>query len=407
MSRQVLFTFLLLFFSHLASAQAILTPKGKAEQRIKTYIDHDGSLAGFYSLSDSGVTIYANPTDKRSRKPEFFVRWSQAETFSYIIRQKGDSVLSYFKDGRFIYKEEKLTRSNESFNGSLLKGKKIALDPGHIAGDSIMARIEGKCLFLRNDSAANVEILSLIEGELTLATAHFIRDELEKMGATVMMTREKSNQSAFGITYEEWLKKEMPEAGISSAKKLFHERFKSLELLERAKKINEFAPDLTLIIHYNVDETNTGWTRPGSKNFTMAFIGGNIITKNLSGRKNRLELLRMIISDDLDQSEKLAAALVENFVLKLKIPAANPNDASYLKEESLPTRSKGVYSRNLALTRLVRGPLAYGESLYQDNFLECKILCNCTIDVKGIKTSERVKQVADCYVKAVVDYYSR
>lgn len=399
-----LLSLLFLLVYNTTSAQSILTPKGKAEQRIKTYIDHDGNLSGFYSLSDSGVTVFASPADKKARKPEFFVRWTEAEVFNRMIRSQPDSILTYFKKGKFIAPAQTVSNTT-NFNGAVLKGKKIALDPGHMAGDSLMARIEGKCLFLRNDSASNAEMLNLIEGQLTLATALMVKEELEKLGATVFMTREKSNQSAFGISYEEWLKKEVPEAGISSAKKIFHEKFKTLELLERAKKINAFGPDLSLIIHYNVDETNTGWTRPGSKNFTMAFIGGNLITKNMNGQRNRIELLRMIITDDLDNSEKLAGALVDNFVLKLKVPAATPKDAIYLREESLSTKSKGVYSRNLALTRLVHGPLAYGESLYQDNYLECRSLCDCTIDVQGIKTSERVRQVADCYVKAVLDFY--
>jgi N-acetylmuramoyl-L-alanine amidase len=414
-------SFLLLFIFSLAGySQNYQSARTNAEHRIKTFIDPDGSLSGYYSLSDSVVKIFANPADKKAGKAEFTLRWSEAAAFNKAIQKGtresigipsksiGDSLAYLFENGR-LKKDILLNPEPSSLPtyGLPLSGKRIALDPGHMAGDSMMAQLEGKCLFLKHDAGDSSEFFNLIEGQLTLATAYIIKDELEKLGATVMMTRTRSNESAFGMSYEEWLRKEMPEVKLSSAKKIFHDKFKSLELLERARKINEFQPDLTLIIHYNVDETNTGWSKPGSRNFTMAFIGGNVITKNLAGQRNRLELLRMIVTDDLDNSEKLAGKLVENFVLKLKIPAAKQSDAIYLKEESLKTGALGVYSRNLALTRLVHGPLAYGESLYQDNFTECKSLCDCRIDVQAIKANDRVKQVADCYVKAVMDYYSK
>lgn len=392
-------------------SQKLESPKSKANYRIKTYLDPDGSLKGYYELSDSGVFIFSGPTEKAKRNHEFFLNWNDAGKFISLFRSEPDSVLAIYERGRSLPLKRNYIQKNNPPAPYVpemvsLKGMKIALDPGHMAGDSAMARIEGKCLFLEYDSAGQKQRLELIEGQLTLATAHMVKEALEKAGAEVMMTREKPNQSAFGITYDEWLKKELPESKLGRFK-IFHDKFKSLELLERAKKINAFAPDLTLIIHYNVDETNVGWTKPGRKNFTMAFIGGNIISKNLSGKINRIEFLRLLVSDDLEKSEQLAGHLVSNFNTKLNVPVAKPSDAIYLKEESIQTPTPGVYSRNLALTRLVHGPLAYGESLYQDNFSECKDLCNCTIDVKGVKTSERVKKVAECYVQAVFEFVGK
>ncbi|HXC06644.1 MAG TPA: hypothetical protein VNZ86_17930, partial [Bacteroidia bacterium] len=71
----------------------------------------------------------------------------------------------------------------------------------------------------------------------------------------------------------------------------------------------------------------------------------------------------------------------------------------------LSTSSEGVYCRNLILTRIIHGTLVYGETLYQDNKEESLNLMQETQDDMGIKTSSRVKQVADSYYQGILDYF--
>jgi N-acetylmuramoyl-L-alanine amidase len=305
-----------------------------------------------------------------------------------------------------------------------LKGLKIALDPGHVSGDMQTAALELKFLKLKKDSIAGInDSINLIEGNLTLATALFLKKQLEEAGAEVMMTRSLPNQSAFGITYPEWLRKAKKQyfetaynnGEISLAEKnrfikygspkdIFQNYFRFADLYERARLINEYKPDFTVVIHYNVDEKNAPWTKPTAKNYNMVFVPGDLKPFFLKRVENRVELLRLLVSEDLSKSIQLGQNLVKSFEKTLSVPTAQPQHASYLKNDCSTTRYPGVYVRNLALTRLIHGPIAYGETLYQDNFKECHLLSDLTLEISGIKTSERVKQVAQGYYQGILDY---
>ncbi len=84
--------------------------------------------------------------------------------------------------------------------------------------------------------------------------------------------------------------------------KLFWEFFRDYELMERARIINEFKPDLTIIIHYNVDEKNTDWKKPTRKNHTMAFIGGGMTANNFSSQINKIHFLRLLLTNQIHEA---------------------------------------------------------------------------------------------------------
>ncbi|MGZ4079812.1 MAG: hypothetical protein ACXVDW_21015, partial [Bacteroidia bacterium] len=60
----------------------------------------------------------------------------------------------------------------------------------------------------------------------------------------------------------------------------------------------------------------------------------------------------------------------------------------------------GVFCRNLQLPRYVHSPLVYGETLYQDNINESKLLN----EEKDKTKNKRVQQVADAYFQGILDY---
>jgi hypothetical protein len=66
-----------------------------------------------------------------------------------------------------------------------------------------------------------------------------------------------------------------------------------------------------------------------------------------------------------------------------------------------------VFCRNLAMCRLVKSPLVYGECLYQDCHTECYELVKNTETLYGIQTNRRVKLAAQAFFNALVQYYSR
>lgn len=301
-----------------------------------------------------------------------------------------------------------------------LQGFKIALDPGHFGTNMTDAKVEQKYLYFAR-TAGGGDSVKLFESALTFNTASLLKGMLEEKGATVMLTRDQANHTSFNCTYGRIFEKrkqlldslsaigQMSPARYSTLLKassynFFWDFFRDFDLVNRAAKINEFAPHVTLIIHYNVDEKNVPWTRHSNKNFTMAFIGGAFTADNLEKTEGRVNFVRLLITDQLDRSNTLAKETVSRFKQNLDIEIAKAGDADYLKNNCLSTASPGVFCRNLALCRRINSPLVYGESLYQDNVDESARLMKNDLDLYGIKTNQRLQQVAKAYLEGLLAF---
>jgi N-acetylmuramoyl-L-alanine amidase len=406
--------------------------KEKYEQKIKLLLDKEDALQSFYAVDEQGISIFANAEDNLSNKPEMRLSWSEVPQFKALMReapaQEALRIMIEKKTEPFkpaiiaAYVKPSITGiTPEPLKP--LKGLRVALDPGHMAGDMSMARIEKKFLDMKPDSTGKLnEQVQIMEGMLTLQTALLLKSRLEAAGAEVMLTRSKPGESAFGKTFDEWIKTDMKRSldSLDKAGKLtpsekqtqlkgtkrdvFRKIFFELELQKRAEKINAFKPDLTVIIHYNVDESNTDWKQPSEVNYNMAFVAGSFMKGELSTPLARLEFLRLIVTDDIESSVKFSSIAAQQFEEQLQVRLAGPNDAKYLTQACMSTSAKGVYARNLTLTRLVHGTLVYGETLCQDNIKECIALQRKDGMWDGITTSMRVKQVADTYYNAIKLY---
>lgn len=394
-------------------------------KKVENFLDKSKALSPYYAINANGISIYESAQNKLKGISEFHISWDKIDDFNKTLKNCPiQQVFETYKKGDYNKKNicmglnpSPLGRSG----GVSLKGLKIAIDAGHIAGDMEMGIIEKKCLTFQCDKPqGSKDSIAIAEGTLTFATAKLLKDKLEAEGAEVLMTRTFNNSSAFGLTFDDWLKinykttvdslykigkltKEQKQFFLSpkaSKRDKFRVIFKDVELEKRAEIINNYKPDFTIIIHYNVDETNTGWAKPANKNFNMTFVGGAFMKSDLSTPEKRFEFLRLLISKDLEQSIALSSAMVKSFEKNLNVKTATIKDAKYLIDGCLATSEPGVYCRNLQLTRYIHTPLVYGETLYQDNMNEC-ISLNKECD----KTkNERVQQVAEAYFQGVLSY---
>ncbi|MEO6903416.1 MAG: N-acetylmuramoyl-L-alanine amidase [Bacteroidia bacterium] len=393
-------------------------------KKVLTYLDKQKALSPYYLIDKSGIKIFASSYNKSICKTEFAIDWHQLQAFKTVLKNCNQTkVAEIYSSGKFSdsincianHLAKKLTN-----NIGFLSGYKIAIDAGHVAGDFVTGQIEQKFLkFGPNPSCNIVDSIFIAEGVLTYATASLLKDSLEKYGAAVFLTRPFNGSTAFGITFEDWLKdnfnntiEQYYRSGkISMEKKKwyltkatkrekFRLVFKDIDLRKRAEIINDYQPDFTIIIHFNVDETNTGWTKPGNKNFNMAFVGGAFMGGDLSNIDKRFEFLRLLITNELEESIILSSKTLNSFEKNLGIKTASFKDATYLPKGCLSTEKNGVYCRNLQLTRYIHSPLVYGETLYQDNINEC-VLLNKEID----KTkNKRVQEIANAYFIGVKNY---
>jgi len=387
-------------------------------KKLDTYFSKDHETARYFSITDKGITLYAEP----EAKAEVTLSWREVDSLKNIISNipgaELEKLLTEKKDSLYYYiKKDSLHYTH----AQSLKGMKIAIDPGHIGGTFHMGETESRCMNLMIDSTKQIE---LVEGNLTFFTAQLLKKKLETQGAQVMLTRPDTGISSLGLSFFEWKRKikirgytdSLLKQGLITDKeiKLLHVRmedknlfsnvFGPMDLSERARKINAFNPDITVIIHYNVNEKNLGWTRTSNKDYVMAFVAGCTTSTDLKTLQGRLNLLRLLISPDIENSVSLSSDVVTHLSTDLKVPIAKKTDASYLSEHCLSTPATGVYSRNLALTRLIHGTLVYGEPLYQDNEKECCLLTAPGENVEGCTVANRIALVADAYYKGIVDY---
>ena len=391
--------------------------------RFNNYLNY-GSLEKTVEISPTKIIFYKTVAGKK--ETDFEIPKESWEKLSMALQSlPSDSFEILYKQ----LKEQKSiptkTEGKKEKGKDVLSGIKICIDPGHIAGNMKMARVEQKYLHFSKEIYTDLKVdsVDISEGVLTFQTASILKKMLEEKGAEVVLTRQ-NNSTTFGYTYEEWLKKNKRKVldSLLSADKITHQKhkqlvhmsastffvefFKDYELQNRARVINKFNPDLTAIIHYNVNEKNVPWLKPSDKDFCMAFIPGCFIPDNIQSPTGKINLLRLLLTKDLDESEKISSLLVSELSKQLNIPIAKPSDASYLNEHCTPTPSAGVYCRTLALCRLAHSPLVYGECLYQDSDKECYELIKNTENLYGVQTNKRVILAAQSYLNAIVKYYS-
>lgn len=379
--------------------------------KLNAYFSKDHAIKSIVSVTQDGIFIFSG----RTSEPNISLSWDEIKTLSPVISTISEPELKKLlfdkKDSLAFYiKKDSIKERN---NLHSLKGIKIAIDPGHIGGSYHMGEAESRCMTLAIDSTKRIQ---LVEGNLTFFTAVLLKYKLDSMGAQTMLTRSDTGLSSLGITFWEWKKKIKNKNYLDSLigdhlitekdlhllnahlpdKVLFADVFSSLDMAVRAEKINTFQPDLTVIIHYNVNEKNTGWNHTTDKDYVMAFVPGCITAENMKTLEGKLNFLRLFISSDIEQSIKLSSSVVNNISIALHVPLAQKTDASYLAQHCLSTPARGVYSRDLELTRLIKGPLVYSEPLYQDNMQECFLLTS--------QNSERIKIVAEAYFKGIMEY---
>jgi len=380
-------SFLLFLFCHLTlhacydnfeEYQSKIT-KDEIAFKLTQYLQKSKQLDDHILLTDEAFYLFANRKMKQSFQPEFILK------------------LAASKCNHTPSTASKPT----SFNGL-----RIAIDPGHLGGDFAVLEERYVKMFATRPAAAKENIF-FKEGTLALLTALLLKEWLEADGAIVYLTKDKEGQAVYEKSFFEWLAIEGYKHR-ASLRDLFS-KYNRLDLFARANKINAFRPHLTLIIHYNAHGINrkphTEENYPTAYNFNMVFIGGSFCSGELKNSSDRYEFVRLLLTDDIDQSVHLCEHVIQQLCEKLDVLPVNPpqHPISYLKLNSLYIK-KGIYARNLALTRHVHGPLCYGESLCQDHEEECIRLNAKDLEVNGIRGPKRVEQVARAYYEALQSY---
>ncbi len=396
----------------------------------------DERLSALFSWQNDTLLLFASAEQRKYGQPEFVLFPSEQAIWKHWLSTLPlDSLVARYvsKGANPMASIPPVLSAKEvpSDSSRPLAGWRIALDPGHMAGDLEFAQgVEGKAIVMAPSTQTNGQRIGFYESELTLATAMIIRDSLENLGAEVLLTRESPGVAAHGLDFATWkqvafpdtLRQAVAQGKMKSAQMMwwtsrasdamiFRTYFNRSDLKARADMIRAFQPDVTLMIHYNVDLPNWAVTQqgraylPGKANYSMAFVPGAFLFGELDEVEDRVMLLRMLLTDDLEQSIQLSAAFVrQSERLTGVAPVAIDADLAYLTVSSLPAGEPGVFARNLTLTRLISGPVCYGESLCQDARSEVFRLNQRDLKIEGRWVSSRVQEVASAYVAAVREF---
>jgi N-acetylmuramoyl-L-alanine amidase len=346
------------------------------EDRLGRFLQKDGRVGSYFSLTSDSLIVYDAPETQKEREIEYHLKLaSKKNGKGGPLQKKG------------------------------LVGLKVAIDPGHLGGP--YARLEERYIDIP-PSLERKNSIQFDEGTLSYLTAIYLKILLEKEGAVVMITRDQIGKGVYAEDFFDWLKKH-PQlwVGEVSLNKLFRKYYNPLDLRARAEKINRFSPDLTLVIHYNshhVEEEYSSNNCVASKNYNLVFVPGAFCRNELAEQESRYEFLRLLVTEDLPKSQKLCSAVLKEFGSSLQVPVVSKADgARYLESVCLKVE-EGVFARNLALTRLVHGPVCYGETLIQNNIDECVNLSRTDFIIDGRPCSSRIKQVSEAYFEGIKKY---
>lgn len=348
----------------------------EVELKIKTYLEKDTAIQRFYKLTSDA--LYIGDLDH-----------GQIDYVLYLNTKCSSS-----------------SSSNQTMPRSL-RNARIVLDPGHLGGS--FAELEERYIAIPAKKTHHGKALRFHEGDLTYLTALELKQLLEAEGAIVLMTREGIGQGALQENFFEWLEKKHPELRTNVSSKIFRNFYNKEDLLERAKKINDFSPDITIIIHYNAHLTDQEKDEKAfltQTNYNLVFIPGAFCAGELYNVKDRYEFLRLIVTDDIECSLNLSECIVQQLVNHLNVPLIDQEEKTSYTQTVCLFQKPGIYCRNLALTRLVHSPLCYGETLIQNNEQEVYRLSAQDTFIAGIPCAKRIKEVALAYFEGINQYFN-
>lgn len=396
------------------------------QKKAAKYLIKHPQVRKAFAISDSGIVLYAavdNKTRQKTKHPykpskqiEYYLPWQQLKAFQESVSARPLEALAYYQQKKIPPLTAGLVKPRTfQLNDNKtqpLKGLRVALDPGHIAGNLAMAKKESKFVDI---TLANGKRISFFESELAWYTCKVLANMLEQKGAQVMLTRQRFDLMALDSTYQQVFtnyQKQQAKLGVkindSQQWWLFFKKFRKIDFNARIDKINTFKPHLTIIAHYNVDGANAPWSKPTPNNNCMAFVAGSFMKNELSKPEHRFNFLRLLLSKDLESSIDFSEVVLNNVAKKLQVPILpKQNNQPFINRACMTTRAQGVYARNLSMARKVYGTLCFIEPLYQENNQEILRLATRDYDFKGTQIPKRLVEVAQSYYDSIVTYLKK
>ena len=335
-----------------------------------------------------------------------------------------DQIISY-KDRDSKKIPEYLMPTRKNSQSKSLQGLRVVLDPGHMGGD-VWDERTGKYV-IRGKTKVS-------EALMALQTALLIEKQLLAMGAQVLITHRElgpvskipfenldlKNYARQELRYrslEAWFQNIL----ISSAEKDLTSQFEKSperqklfseimrgeyytvreDLFARTKMINDFKPDLTVVIHF---DAATREPKANAPNRSFAYVAGNFPATDFSTTETRAHILaHLATGEQWQNSVHLSQQIVGQMSQDLQLPLATQAHLG------LPV-APGVFTRNLVLPRqAVTAPMSYLECFYYANTAEFERVLKTdggqiVIGGKTYAYSQRLNVLSNAITKGIVNY---
>lgn len=303
-----------------------------------------------------------------------------------------------------------------------LKGLRIALDPGHMGGD-LWDKRTGKMV-------RDAQGRKLSEGLMALQISFLLKKALKHHGAEVRITRQEL-EPVSSISYDQfdlkpyaleelrrsslqdWFQKLLPKAPAgpelfstfsesSTLKRIFSEEMRSnyfilrADLKARVDTIEEFQPDLTLVIHLDVSIPPGGdpmGLNPKGYNGTKAYVSGGFLSTEFAGRGDRKYFVqRLLDATAWNGSLKLGRSVIGQIRDQMGVRFDPSNGGNSVQVEP------GLYARNLFIPRRLSGIVTYLETLFYNDPTEFNALSqkDYFMEIGGVEYpySDRLLQIS-------------
>lgn len=270
-----------------------------------------------------------------------------------------------------------------------LDGVRIALDPGHIGG--AWAKMEGRWYHMSaaaqpvlastpppapETTTAAPETKPVMEGELTLQTAHLLRPLLEAMGATVTLVRDSleplTSQQPDALLVEareSLLISKGPGAELTEvqirreAERLF---YRTSEIRTRGHRVNEvLKPDLLVCLHYNAESWGGDAAQPvfSSNNHVHVLAHGCLSQAEFSLDDQRLDSLLRLLQRIPEEEIRLCDAVARHLATATGLSAYIYRGKSARRVNDNPF----LWARNLLANRVYHCPVVFTEPYVMNN----------------------------------------
>lgn len=292
-----------------------------------------GNHAPYFQIDDSGVNVLTSPG-----KPPFRLEFAPDAASAKPVPR-------YWKSGR------------------RLDGMVIALDPGHLGGP--WARMEERWFRI----GANKPVA---EGDMTLQVARLLKQELERRGAKVYLTRDGAKPStkarpdklrnAAAASLRDQGKSVTPSSLKAESERLF---YRTGEIRARAKKVNGgIKPDLVLALHFNAE----GWGNPANptlvgENHLHLLVSGCYSPDELAYEDQRHDLMVKLLNRSFGEEVAVSRAVAHSMSRTTGLPPYTYSSATAINVGGSPY----IWARNLLANRLFECPVVYLEPYVMNN----------------------------------------